>query len=426
MMIGVDDTDSPDGGCTTYLMTRIVEESGLDLIGFPRLVRLNPNVEHCTRGNAALSVTLGRGEGKPAVIGRLGNADLVSYPYGEDSGDHSKILRMAEEIVRAYMEDDPNTNPGIVTVSRRLPEELYRKAVTSFVKMDEVVSILKANGAKYLGLGNGRGIIGASAALSWPEERYTYELISYRYPYATTEKKLRMKISMGIEVDGGAFDSYDRESGRTCMFPMSRTPVMFGMRGKYWKDLLELKRKRIDPEGLSEERFVIFKTNQATDDHIIEEPEEILDGHSYSITGFITEDPWVIRGGHYFATMKGRPGRIKIAAFEPTKSFRNIFRNLRKGDYVRVFGSFNSGSLHLEKLELISTSMIYSRKNPVCKKCNIPTKNHGRSDFRCPTCGTVYVMPDYLRLDRSIYPGKYDVPAGARRHLTKPFYLSGA
>ena len=53
--IGIDDTDSLDGGCTTWLITEIISElSDLDLIAPPRLVRLNPNVPWKTRGGVLL------------------------------------------------------------------------------------------------------------------------------------------------------------------------------------------------------------------------------------------------------------------------------------------------------------------------------------------------------------------------------------
>jgi len=52
--IGIDDTDSIKGGCTTWLATEIIAElSEFDLIGPPRLVRLNPNVPWKTRGSYA-------------------------------------------------------------------------------------------------------------------------------------------------------------------------------------------------------------------------------------------------------------------------------------------------------------------------------------------------------------------------------------
>ena len=56
MFIGMDDTDSPDGMCTTYLGAMLAEKlqrAGYR-VGELRLVRLNPNVVWKTRGNAAV------------------------------------------------------------------------------------------------------------------------------------------------------------------------------------------------------------------------------------------------------------------------------------------------------------------------------------------------------------------------------------
>ena len=50
--VGIDDTDSLDGGCTTWLVTEIIAElSDFDLVAPPRLVRLNPNVPWKTSQN---------------------------------------------------------------------------------------------------------------------------------------------------------------------------------------------------------------------------------------------------------------------------------------------------------------------------------------------------------------------------------------
>src|SRR5260370_31824857 len=57
--IGLDDTDSEKGGCTTYTATVLFQElfsSGFKPSDFPWLVRLNPNIPWKTRGNGALAV----------------------------------------------------------------------------------------------------------------------------------------------------------------------------------------------------------------------------------------------------------------------------------------------------------------------------------------------------------------------------------
>ena len=56
MFIGIDDTDSDKGMCTTYLGAVLIErlKSLGVILGLPKLVRLNPCAQYKTRGNAAI------------------------------------------------------------------------------------------------------------------------------------------------------------------------------------------------------------------------------------------------------------------------------------------------------------------------------------------------------------------------------------
>ena len=86
MWLGVDDTDGPDSGCTTFVLSEILaaaRELGADLLGEPRLVRLNPNVPFKTRGNAALSAHFGRGRGRPVEVGEAEGEPILAYPRGD-------------------------------------------------------------------------------------------------------------------------------------------------------------------------------------------------------------------------------------------------------------------------------------------------------------------------------------------------------
>src|SRR3970282_1058864 len=77
LYLAVDDTDSRNGMCTTFLATELVRAlSAWDLIGFPRLVRLNPNVPWKTRGNGAICLRLGRGRGARVIIRQNGGAQV--------------------------------------------------------------------------------------------------------------------------------------------------------------------------------------------------------------------------------------------------------------------------------------------------------------------------------------------------------------
>ena len=80
MYVAVDDTDSVKGNCTTFLATEIIKElSDLDLIGNPRLVRLNPAVPWKTRGNGSLVMRFGKGIGGRRRIGMLDGKDFCCY-----------------------------------------------------------------------------------------------------------------------------------------------------------------------------------------------------------------------------------------------------------------------------------------------------------------------------------------------------------
>ena len=59
--IGIDDTDSTKGGCTTYIAALLVEKFSQMQIRFtdyPNIIRLNPNIPYKTRGNAAIALRL--------------------------------------------------------------------------------------------------------------------------------------------------------------------------------------------------------------------------------------------------------------------------------------------------------------------------------------------------------------------------------
>ena len=59
--IGIDDTDSPTGMCTTFLSYKIVkflERQGIQFLDFPSLIRFNPNIPWKTRGNGAVRLTI--------------------------------------------------------------------------------------------------------------------------------------------------------------------------------------------------------------------------------------------------------------------------------------------------------------------------------------------------------------------------------
>ena len=95
LWIGVDDTDSLQGMCTTFLATEIVRDltRDHDLIGYPRLVRLNPSIPWKTRGNGAVCIRVGQGRGRGSCVGQIDGRPVVSYLRGD-------LLDSAESVLK--------------------------------------------------------------------------------------------------------------------------------------------------------------------------------------------------------------------------------------------------------------------------------------------------------------------------------------
>ena len=100
--IAVDDTDSRTGNCTTYLLTEIMRElSDTDIIGNPRLVRLNPAVPWKTRGNGSLVLRVGEGTGAKKRIGAINGTDIHCFPAAtEREPDAAELIDRIEPVLK--------------------------------------------------------------------------------------------------------------------------------------------------------------------------------------------------------------------------------------------------------------------------------------------------------------------------------------
>ena len=125
--IGLDDTDSPNGGCTTYVAAVLVEHLislGADFKGYPTLLRLNPNTPWKTRGNASMCLRFNIEESKYLVI--------KEYIKG---------------LVDQYCElDCDNTNPGVAFLKGDVPEDIKEFSnivVKSIVEKKTVMKLIE-------------------------------------------------------------------------------------------------------------------------------------------------------------------------------------------------------------------------------------------------------------------------------------------
>lgn len=423
MWIGIDDTDSSNGMCTTYLAPVIAGNLDLEIIGFPRLVRLNPNIPWKTRGNAAIAIQIGYGKGKKFKIGEFNSKEIFSYEYGEDSGiDENYVLESVKKIVEKYaIFEEEKTSPGIVISKKKIDEKLYWKAVRSVVSMVEIYNYLKDT--NYIGYKYKRGLIGAAAAISWKPRKKTYELLAY-LPEDKWDKDRYIDKNSVILMDNlvkTTFENYDYKNDHIAIKPETKTPVLFGIRGTDLNDL-EYARKIIKSDNYAS--YLIFETNQGTDDHLVKKLiKDIKPFDSVIVDCTVIEKPKIIQGGHVILKISDLSGEMYAAAYEKTKEFREIIKKLEIGDKIRIYGSVKKypKTINIEKILILKLINIYKKIIPLCPKCGRKMESKGnKKGYRCRYCGTFSNDVKFEKINRDLEPGFYQVPIIARRHLSKP------
>ncbi len=235
--IGIDDTDGPTGGCTTYALTEIVRVAGslgVDLIGEPHLVRLNPNVPWKTRGNAALSARFGRGRGTSKSMGRLSGRPVRAFPRGAPlpAALLDRFLETAWAAVLSASDPGPRSDPAMVAFGPRPDPAFYYRAVRSVVRIPEARAELRRWGGRAWTRGSARGLVGATAAAAWPGRRVTWEVIGYRHP---DRLGTRREVDPGSvqAAEGrfpGLFQCYDPATRRLLVAPHTPCPILIGLR----------------------------------------------------------------------------------------------------------------------------------------------------------------------------------------------------
>ncbi|MEM1513911.1 MAG: tRNA(Ile)(2)-agmatinylcytidine synthase [Candidatus Thermoplasmatota archaeon] len=420
MWVGIDDTDAINGGCTTFIATEIIKDIislGYDLIGYPRIVRLNPNILWKTRGNASIAIQFGIGGGKRKQIGEIDEKKIYIYERKKEEANEEEIIMAVDKIIREKSSEE--ANPAWVVSRKKFSRSLYRKAVKEIVSVEEVKKILMENGAKYRCYRGEIGLVGASSAISWKPFDRTYELLTY-----TNGKKYLDKESV-IKMDKlfpSTFNNYDYENDYIAIFPKAKSPVFFGIRGENPEELKEAMKILISSPF---ERWLIFETNQATDEHLQKKRiEEIKPYESVIVRGKVKKEPFYIEGGHIIFSISNG-GEIDCTAYEPTKNFRKLIEKLREGDEVVVYGGVREKpfTINIEKIEIKKVVEVYEKiENPFCENCKKHMKSIGKNKgYRCPKCGKRASEKDakYIKIERPS-PGLYEVPVVARRHLFKP------
>jgi tRNA(Ile2)-agmatinylcytidine synthase len=423
MHIGLDDTDSTKGGCTTYLAAVLIEKLqkfNVEFIDYPSLIRLNPNVPWKTRGNGALCL---RFTYNPDFEGEIKEAVMDLWEK------HSAV-------------NEKGTDPGIVFYQNpQVPPELTafsKKTETTIVTLKEAMALIKKHGAEASGFNSCRGIIGALAAVGETlSGDHTFELIAYRTAENLGSKRRVDEASifeMDTQTQPYTFNNVDAEKGRVIITPRGPDPILFGIRGEtpeVVKKAFGLV-KPLEPV----ERWVIFKSNQGTDAHLtrIEALSQLQPYCSVIAKGTVSKNPKVVPVRHVIFSLSDGSAEVDCAAYEPTGDLRKIARELVVGDKVEVYGAVHKATetkpqtINLEKIRILTLQPQTQRENPLCPNCGKRLKSMGKNQgFRCECCGGKFadLKKTEAAVPRAVKAGLYVTSTRSQRHLTKPLRRYG-
>ena len=419
--IGIDDTDSRLGGCTTYTAALLFQElvsKGFKPIDFPWLVRLNPNIPWKTRGNGALSLHFSLEEEQ------LEEVKKIAVSVVEQTADLTQR----------------STDPALVFIKGPVPSQMRdfsARAPHDVLSIREARRVIDEIGAESCVLKGSRGLVGALASIGADFNRdHTFEIIAYRTTenIGTTRRvnldSVRLMDAMFCDL---TFNNVDPETGRVLICPHGADPVLLGIRGEDPASVAEAFNQITVEEPI--EMKMIFKTNQGTDAHLTcrRTIETLRPFQSTLIAGRINDAPRTIRGGHVIFKTSDETGSIDCAAYRTTGSIREIASHLIAGDTVIVSGGIRvrptgALTLNVEKLEVTDLASAVLWENPLCSHCGARCESMGRDQgFRCRKCGLRFEKASKIPRSkaRAIRLGIYIPPPRTHRHLTKPLSRYG-
>ena len=421
--IGFDDTDSTKGGCTTYLAALLIEklqQYQVKFLDYPALIRLNPNVPWKTRGNGALCLRIS-----------------FSQVFEEQIKEAAIALWEENSAI-----NEKGTDPGIVFFGgHKIPEEMTafsKKAETNVVTLKEAMSLIKKFHAEALGFNSCRGIIGATAAIGETlQGDHTYELIAYRAKnnWGTKRRVDEQSIfEMDKQLAPYVFNNVDVETGRVIITPRGPDPILFGIRGESAEVVNKAFGlvKSLEPV----ERWVIFRSNQGTDAHLmhVEAISKLEPYRSIIVKGVVSKNPQIVPLRHVIFSIKDYSGEVDCAAYEPTGNLRKIARELVVGDQVEVYGAVRKRAagkpftINLEKINILKLQPKIRMENPFCSTCGKRLKSMGKNQgFRCEKCQCKFASfaKRETVVPRVIEIGLYVTSTRSQRHLTKPLRRYG-
>ena len=409
--IGIDDTDSPKGMCTTFLAYKIInrlKKENVDFLDFPNLIRFNPNIPWKTRGNGAVGLKI-----------------ATTNP--------NKIKNLVKKFVIQYSDVKNGANPGLVFCQDdNIPEEFFKlssDAMWKLIHRNEAKKILSKHNFDYFYLGNGQGLVGATSVIGYTFEDQTFELLSYRKTSQFGKKRFldKSKVKqMQEKTYPKTFNSFDSKKNKVLLMPHGPDPVFYGVRGEDSTTLISASKMIQPKEKLA--GYLIFKSNQGTGDHLKNEIDvnNFLPYTSGTLQGVVIKKPTVTKGGHVFFSIIVDNVKINCAVYKPTR-ITDIAKELIVGDILKVGGGIRKATkthpriLNLEFIQIIKLEKKSKLINPFCKNCQKHMKSKGKNQgFQCVRCKKTSDHKNRQFITRSVKEQIYIPDVSAHRHLTKP------
>jgi len=410
--IGIDDTDSPKGMCTTFLAYKIVkflEKKKVQFVDYPSLIRFNPNIPWKTRGNGAVRLSI-------------------------KTNNPKKIKNKITKFVDDYSETKNGANPGLVFYENEIVTPSFHKfselALWKLISREKAKQFILENKIDSFYLGNGQGLVGAIGAIGYKFSDHTFELLSYRKKSQFGKKRIIAKDSvknMQSVTFPETFNSYDIESDRALITPHGPDPVFYGIRGENAESVVTASKIVKANEKL--DGYMVFKSNQGTSDHLKNELD-VNDLRPYTsgfLVGQVCSNPIMAQGGHVFFSIRVKDKKIKCGIYKPTK-ITTVAQNLILNDKIRIGGGIRKASknhdriVNVEFLDVIELSKDIQVSNPTCKKCNKKMKSKGsKQGFVCTKCGSKSSSKITSEIPRKIQCKLYLPVMSAHRHLTRPY-----
>ena len=418
--VAFDDTDSREGRCTTHLAFKIVEHlkknQWAQLVDYPLLIRLNPNIPWKTRGNGAVCLRL-----KVQDIGKV--IDYVRQVVEEGSA-----IGSGANPAIAFLESN------IVPVKIR---EFSALAMCDILSRQMSEKVAKAAGVQYFTFGNGQGLVGSLGAMGCLlEGDHTFELIAYRKQRNCGTPRVIDKqsvIKFSKDTYPHTFNNYDPNQERILIAPHGPDPVFFGIRGES-PDILESAVPALHPKE-ELDGWTVFRSNQGTNMHLQNEIR-IATVRAYT-AGYVrckvSSKPRAIEGGHVIFTIKQDGAEMPAAVYEPT-GLAKVANRLEEGDVIEIGVGVRKGTtkhpkiLNVEYLNVVKLASVYEILNPFCKICGKRMKSEGKNKgYQCDRCkhkdrNTKKIL---VSQERTVKTGLYIPTPKAHRHLTKPLQRYG-